>query len=392
MFNQLQWTTFLVGALLAAIAPMVQAQTMALEPREAAIADAANQSLESSEGVVIAQQTETTIPITKVQIGETATGLFIELEIPDNREPQSFTSGFGETVIIDLINTRLDLETGDAIIQDNPAADIASVQVAPLDDNSVRITVIGQEQAPTVEVSQADGELIVGVATGAAIADQPPDAPILPESQAPTDEDAIRIVVTEDPVESPYLVPETTTGTRTDTSIFEIPQTIQVLPEQLLEDQQVITLEDAILNVPNAVRVNDGGGVFDDFAIRGFENAQILRDGFRDAGVAGARQGIEELANVEQIEVLSGPASILFGSLEPGGIINLVTKRPLPEFFAEVEVRAGSFNSVRPSLDISGPLTTEGDVLYRLNAAYQFSDEFPGIDTNLERFFVAPVL
>ncbi|MEL6384470.1 MAG: TonB-dependent receptor plug domain-containing protein [Cyanobacteria bacterium J06626_18] len=316
----------------------------------------------------IAQVTQ----INQVQINTVNGVLEVRLTTTDGSMPQTFTDRFGETVVIDLVNTQLNLATGDSIAQDNPAAGLASIQVAPLDANSVRITITGQEQAPTATLVQDNSELIVSVATADALADQPPDVSTIPEPEVPAnDEDAIRVVVTGEAVESSYLVPETTTGTRTDTSIFDIPQTIQVLPQQLLEDQQVLRLEDAILNVPNAVRGNDAGGAGDNFAIRGFENTQVLRDGFRDAGGPGAQQGLEDLANVERIEVLSGPTSILYGNLEPGGVINLVTKRPLPEFFAEIGVRVGSFESVRPTLDVTGPLTEDGSFLYRINAAYE---------------------
>lgn len=335
----------------------------------------------------IAQVTQ----INQVQINAVNGALEVRLATTDGSRPQTLTSRFGTTVVIDLVNTQLNLATGDRIAQDNPAAGIASIQVAPLDTNSVRITIKGQEQAPTATLVQANGELIVSVATADALA-EPPDAPTMPEPDVPTNEDAIRVVVTGEPVESPYLAPETTTGTRTDASIFDIPQTIQVLPEQLLEDQQITTLEDAILNVPNAVRSGDAGGASDDFAIRGFESTEVLRDGFRDTSGPGAQQGLEELVNIERIEVLSGPASVLYGNLQPGGVINLVTKRPLPEFFLETGVQVGSFGSVRPTLDISGPITEEGNLLYRLNAAYQYSDGFRDFDTDLERFFVSPVL
>ncbi|MEM8545804.1 MAG: TonB-dependent siderophore receptor, partial [Cyanobacteria bacterium P01_H01_bin.119] len=301
------------------------------------------------------------------------------------------------TVIIDLINTQLDLATDDSILQDNPVAGIASVQIAPLDGNSVRITVVGQEQAPAVEVNQADGELIVGVATGEAIANQPAappteEEPLPSADSAEEEEDAIRLIVTGEAAESPYLAPETTGINRTDTSLFEIPQTIQVLPERLLEDQQVIRLQDALLNVPNAVQGNQFGGASEAPIVRGFDQLTILRDGFRRSTVINARQAFQEIANVERIEVLSGPASILYGSIEPGGVVNLVTKRPLSEFFAEAELQVGSFGLIRPTVDITGPVTAAGDLLYRLNVAYERSDGFRNFDTDVERLFIAPTL
>ncbi|MEL7314680.1 MAG: TonB-dependent siderophore receptor [Cyanobacteria bacterium J06559_3] len=333
--------------------------------------------------------------INRVQVNTVNGVLEVRLTTTDGSMPQTFTSGYGETVVIDLVNTQLNLAAGDAIVQDNPAAGIASIQVAALEANSVRITITGQEQAPTATLVQDNGELVVSVSTADAVADQVTPAPAdetTPELEAPATDDAIRIIVTDEQPGSAYLAPETTAGTRTESSIFEIPQTIQVLPEQLIEDQQITRLEEAILNVPNAVSGNLGGGGGEEFVIRGFRSATIFRDGFRGTIDRGALQGATELANVERIEVLSGPASVLYGNAEPGGIVNVVTKQPQPEFFAEVGVQVGSFGFVRPTFDVSGPLTAAGNLRYRLNAAYEFSDDFRDYETESERFFVAPVI
>ena len=340
----------------------------------------------------IAQVTQ----INQIQINTVDGVLEVRLETADGGVPQAFTNQFGETVIIDLVNTQLNLETGDSIVQDNPATGITSIQVTPLDANSVRITITGQEQAPIATLVQDNGTLVVGLSTPDIMADQLPEMPIdvdIPgPAVPPAPDEGLRIVVTDEPEESPYLTPETTTGTRTESSIFEIPQTIQILPEQLLDDQQITRLEEAILNVPNAVSSNNGGRGTEEFVIRGFRSATIFRDGFRGTGDVGARQGATELANVERIEVLSGPSSVLFGNAEPGGVINVVTKRPLPVFFGELGLQLGSFERFRPTLDITGPITDDGDLLYRLNVAYEYSDGFRDFETNAERVFIAPVV
>ncbi|MEM6427419.1 MAG: AMIN domain-containing protein, partial [Cyanobacteria bacterium P01_D01_bin.128] len=117
--------------------------------------------------------------INQVQINTVNGALEVRLAIADGTTPQSFISGYGETVVIDLINTQLNLSESDPIVQAEPAAGVASIQVSPLDDNSVRITIVGQEQAPTVNLVEADGSLIVSVAIAGAVAEQP----------GPTDED-----------------------------------------------------------------------------------------------------------------------------------------------------------------------------------------------------------
>ena len=335
--------------------------------------------------------------INQVQINTVNGALEVRLAITNGTTPQAFTNRYGETVIIDLTNTQLNLPMGDRLIENNPAEGVTAIQVAPLDANSVRITIIGQQQAPTVMLTPSNGAVVVSVAPSDAIADQLPDAPTpdedIPAPEVPSESgEGLRIVVTDESEESPYLAPEANAGTRTDASIFEVPQSIQVLPQQLLEDQQVIRLDNALENVPNVVRDNSAGNNGDAFAIRGFQRPTILRDGFRTAGALEVVNRFEETANVEQIEVLSGPASILYGNVEPGGVINLVTEQPLPEFFGEVGLQLGSFELFRPTLDVSGPLTDDGDLLYRLNVAYEYGDGFRDFETNVERVFVAPVL
>jgi len=90
--------------------------------------------------------------------------------------------------------------------------------------------------------------------------------------------------------------------------------------------------------------------------------------------------------------VLKGPASILYGEIQPGGAINLVSKKPLSEPFYEAELQVGSRAFVRPRFDLSGPLTSDGSLLYRLNGLYQRGDSFRGFDQEDRRFFVAPTL
>ncbi|NEQ88286.1 MAG: TonB-dependent receptor plug domain-containing protein, partial [Moorea sp. SIO2I5] len=186
-----------------------------------------------------------------------------------------------------------------------------------------------------------------------------------------------------------YLVPNATTGTRTDTPLRDTPQSIQVIPREVFEDQQVIRLNDALRNVSGVVAgSNDPRG--GQFIVRGFEMSSILRDGFRTT--VPNNGGFPELANIEQIEVLKGPTSILFGSLEPGGVINLVSERPLSEPFYELSFRAGNRELIEPSIDISGPLSEDGRVLYRLNALYRTEESFRDFDNDIERLFIAPVV
>ncbi|MEH1845008.1 MAG: TonB-dependent siderophore receptor [Nostoc sp.] len=144
---------------------------------------------------------------------------------------------------------------------------------------------------------------------------------------------------------------------------------------------------EALRNVSGVQRSIPGANTNDRYSIRGFDQPLYLRDGFRDSNA-----GLVETANLERIEVLKGPASVLYGNVDPGGVINFVTKQPLENPFYSFGVQAGSFGLVRPTLDISGSLNPERTLLYRLNAVYEHGGYFRDFDQDVERFFVSPVL
>ncbi|MEM1291584.1 MAG: TonB-dependent siderophore receptor [Cyanobacteria bacterium P01_H01_bin.162] len=326
----------------------------------------------------IAQAETAPIQIIGIQLEETATGLQVRLETADGELLEPSTTVSGDALIAEVPNAVLSLPEGDEFLEFAPAEGIALVQVSALPGNRVQVVITGTDAAPTAEVETTATGLVLSVVPGVA--------------QAGEDEEALRIVVTGD--EDPgYAESNATTATRTDTPLIEIPQSIQVIPEAVLEDQQVIRLNDALRNVPGVVPGNSFAGGLDVFTIRGFEGAAILRDGFRtsETDIAG-QGGLQETANLERIEVLRGPASILYGNVEPGGVINLVTKQPLDTPFAEVATQFGSYGLFRPTLDVTGPLDAEGNIRYRLNAAYERADGFRDYDTEVDRVFIAPVV
>lgn len=183
-------------------------------------------------------------------------------------------------------------------------------------------------------------------------------------------------------------------GTRTDTPLQNVPQSIQVVPQEVIEDQQVNNVTDALRNVPGVVPSDSNRTLFNNPTIRGFGggfdfNIDVYRrNGLRD-GQGASNTG--DSANIERIEVLKGPSSVLYGQGSPGGIINLVTKQPLNEPFYEVSGEIGNYNFYRGTLDLSGPLDENETVLYRLNVAAETSESF--IDFyDRDRYLVNPVL
>ncbi|MEM9003866.1 MAG: TonB-dependent siderophore receptor [Cyanobacteria bacterium P01_F01_bin.86] len=322
---------------------------------------------------LIAQTEALPVEITEIRLEETETQLQVVLETATGELPPPTTTVSANALIATIPDAVLAREE---FLEFEPSEGIALVQVTELPGNQVQVVVTGVEAVPTVAVSVTTTELTLSIAPGV--------------SQVSDTDESLRVVVTsEQEVGSRYVEPNATTATRTDTPIRDIPQSIQVIPRELLDDQQVIRLDEALRNVSGVTfgGIDIGRGLR--FNIRGFDDAPVLRNGFRQVGI---RQSFPETANLEQIEVLKGPAAVLYGEIDPGGLINLVTKRPLAEPYYQLQTQFGSRNLIRPSIDFSGPLTDDGQLLYRLNAVYQNGDEIQAYDTETRRSFIAPVL
>ncbi|MGQ0593752.1 MAG: TonB-dependent siderophore receptor [Gammaproteobacteria bacterium] len=221
------------------------------------------------------------------------------------------------------------------------------------------------------------------VAVKTADQDPPPadEATVLPEM----------IVTGQAWQETSYSVPNATTATKTDTPIMETPYSIKVVPQQVLQDQQVFRLEKALQNVSGVVQFPSNFGTQDQFIIRGFDTNNVYRDGFLLGDLLGGGSTKRDTANLERVEVLKGPGSILFGRNEPGGIINLVTKQPLAGPYYSLQQQFGSFDFYRTTADATGPITQDDTLLYRVNLSYENADSFRDF-VDGERFFLAPVL
>ncbi|XQQ06910.1 MAG: TonB-dependent siderophore receptor [Leptolyngbya sp. IPPAS B-1204] len=315
------------------------------------------------------------VTITGIQLEPTDIGVEIILETAAGQPSEPSSSVVGNALIVEIPNAVLALE-GDEFQQANPAEGIALVAVTALANNRVRVAVTGLEAAPTAEVRITAQGLVLSVASGTETAD---DA-----------EDAIQVVVTGEQ-ERGYQVERATTATRTDTPILNIPQSIQVVPRQVIEDQAATQVTEVLRNVSGiAVNASPLTIFSDDIRIRGITAGRdYYRNGIRNF-FGGFNLG-QETANIERVEVLKGPASILYGQAEPGGVVNLITRSPLNEPYYAVDMTVGNYNFYRPTLDLSGPLNAAGTILYRFNAAYQYSESF--VDTfDAERFFIAPTL
>jgi iron complex outermembrane recepter protein len=106
---------------------------------------------------------------------------------------------------------------------------------------------------------------------------------------------------------------------------------------------------------------------------------------------AWTQQGLRDTSGLERVEVLKGPGSILFGRIEPGGIVNMVPKSPLATPYYALQQQFGSFDFYRTTIDATGPITDDKSLLYRVNLAYENKDSFRDFVEG-ERVSVAPRL
>ncbi len=193
------------------------------------------------------------------------------------------------------------------------------------------------------------------------------------------------IVVTATPTDPGYQAYNAAV-TKIDIPIFDLPISIQVVPREVLDDQQVIRLEDALKNVSGVYQAFNNGFGETDFGLRGFRQFFVYEDGFRVPGM-----GSQETAHLERVEVLKGPAAALYGRIEPGGLIDQVTKRPLATPAYALRQQFGSFNLYRTTVDATGPLTKDDTFRYRLNIAHENADSFRDF-VDREGLFVSPVV
>lgn len=189
-----------------------------------------------------------------------------------------------------------------------------------------------------------------------------------------------------------YVASRTAAGTKTDTPLAEVPQSITVVGREQMQDQGARSLQES-LRYASSVNAdlfgldtrNDG------FAIRGQESSVNFLDGMRRFyGNYVNAPPIDPYA-LERIEILRGPSSLLYGQAGVGGTINMVSKRPQAKFGGEVGLGIGSHNAKELSFDVTGPATTDGQWLYRLVGLVRDADTQVDFVPQ-DRQFVAPSL
>ncbi|RAI59588.1 TonB-dependent siderophore receptor [Roseicella frigidaeris] len=189
-----------------------------------------------------------------------------------------------------------------------------------------------------------------------------------------------------------YRATRSATGTRTDTPLRDIPQSIAVVPRQVLEDQQAVSLDDALRNVSGVRPAGSAGNRSQSYILRGFRTQTQSVDGVMLNPALEFAETTRDLANVERVEVLKGPASVLYGRGDPGGVINIVTRRPDVRPSAGLNIMTGSYGFNRGEFDLTGPISADKSVTARLIGAAQQENGYRDHMSIAEREFLAPSL
>ncbi|HII2979781.1 TPA: TonB-dependent siderophore receptor [Yersinia enterocolitica] len=182
-----------------------------------------------------------------------------------------------------------------------------------------------------------------------------------------------------------YQPTSSVTGTRTETNLLNVPQAVNVVPRQVLRDQAARNIDEALYNVSGITQSNTLGGTQDAVMKRGFgdnRDGSILRDGVRSA------QARNFTPTTERVEVLKGPASMLYGMGEPGGVINMITKKPQLVQQTHIEGWGSSFKGGGGQLDVTGPLGQSG-FAYRMIVDHDETDYWRNFGRNRQTV-VAP--
>ncbi len=187
---------------------------------------------------------EQVVPITGVKANRIDKGVEVILQTPQAKQLQVVNRSSGNNFIADIPNAQLKLPSGDTFkfSSEKPLKGITQITVINLDANTVRITATGETALPKVELFDSGQGLIFGLASAALTAQKPDSKPETeemqqPETKKPAPDGPIELLVTGR--QDGYRVPEASTATKTDTILRDIPQAIQVIPRQVLQDQQV---------------------------------------------------------------------------------------------------------------------------------------------------------
>ena len=177
-------------------------------------------------------------------------------------------------------------------------------------------------------------------------------------------------------------------ATRSNMELIDIPMAVQLIDREIIQQQQIINLRETFRNVSGIQNTAAWGNGSRRLSVsaRGF----LLSDAnFRRNGLLISNEGNHFSDHIEEVQILKGPASVLYGDVSPGGVINFVTKKPKDFDFTQFRFTTGSWGLIRPTLDVNRRIKADGSVSFRLNTTYEKSDSYRDYVNN-EYIMVAP--
>ncbi|MCT7649172.1 TonB-dependent siderophore receptor [Aliarcobacter butzleri] len=175
---------------------------------------------------------------------------------------------------------------------------------------------------------------------------------------------------------------------RTQISKEDTAKSIQTFNKTFIEDAQLQSIEDIIEMSSNTVYTGDNHGRTNDISMRGFSGVPILLDGIRITN----KLAHPEVYNIESIEILKGPDSLQYGQSSPGGLVNLVTKKPTKESLAKIELEVSDNPSYSPKIDLGGAINEDKSLYFRLTSVLKYDEGWTNSNTDTNKVFIAPSL
>lgn len=186
-----------------------------------------------------------------------------------------------------------------------------------------------------------------------------------------------------------YKVDKVSSSLRLQSPLIEVPQNIQVVTSKVLADQQVFDIVDGITrNVSGTLRVGHWDAQYANIFMRG-TSIPAFRNGMNQKMPWGPLA--DDAATIDRIEFVKGPSGFMMANGEPGGIYNVVTKKPTGQNQSSVSVAAGGYNLGRAAVDLDGKLSRDGSLLFRLNVAAQTKDSYNKYNYT-DKYIIAPVI
>lgn len=191
-------------------------------------------------------------------------------------------------------------------------------------------------------------------------------------------------------VKAPYIGKPSSAATKFAIDPMKTPKNVAVVSSKVLQDTNAQRVSDTLAVVSGVSVLNPFGGLWDNYSVRGFNTDQTvgassLRNGINNLGLSASR----DMANIQQVEFLKGPEAAMYGAGDPGGTLNVVTKKPQFTPENEVSARAGSHDQYRVVVGSTNAITD--NLAYRIDAAYENNHSFRDFVKN-DRVFVAPQL